>query len=184
MTPGLNRAVPKEFKGKGPQDTALKLLNIPGGPAAEALKYTAERALGKDTFTGGPVRTMNPLGEAMRITDIFAPSPSKVARLTDRLTQGDITGSHKDPAEGDERTRRRAATIVNAIFGLNTNAEGKLATKQEITRRFFELQDYIDVRNKDLPDGDPRRVPSIQELRDAGVIPPAASRRQGYGGGY
>jgi hypothetical protein len=190
MVPVANRFVPGEFKGKGPEETALKLLNIPGGPVAEAAKYVAERALGKDTFTGGDVRKMNPLGEGLRITDIFAPSPSKVTRLTDKLTQGDVTGKHTTPAEGDERTRRRSAAVINAIFGLNTNAVGPQATEAEITRRFYELADYIDVRNKDLPatlkDGvtpNPKRVPTIEELRDAGILP-SGKRSDPYGSAY
>jgi hypothetical protein len=183
MTPVLNRFVPGEFKGKGPEETALKLLNIPGGPVAEALKYTAERALGKDTFTGAPVKTMNPLGETLRLTDIFAPSPSKVARLGDKVSQGDVLGTHKDPVQGDERTRRRQAAVINALFGLNTNAVGPEATEAEVTRRFYELKDYLDVRNKFLEPGEKGYIPTIEELREEGIIPELPSKSKG-GGGY
>jgi hypothetical protein len=169
-TPGLQHVVPDAVRNpEGGAGVARDFLNLPGGPVAQAFRVAAGHAFDVDTFTGGPARRKGSMDKLLEFTDIFAVSPSKFARTVDKLG---LNGASPKDFSPTELAMRRKAAVINLFLGLNASEVGTASSKQESRSRYYQqIRDYIDQHNRGLPDGDPRRIPTLEELQLAGKVP-------------
>jgi hypothetical protein len=148
--PGMDRLLPE---ADDPRDGFRAFANLPGGAGIEFLKLMIEEALNEDLFTGAPVDQRNflvALGEAA--LPLSAKANSLIADLT----------SQTDNLEGN-RVRVR---IIKNLLGLNLTVVDPRRQRAEIFRQLDVLELAIDNAKAQGID-----VPTVTELRDAGLIP-------------
>lgn len=177
-TPGLNRLVPQAMKNpEGKKGALRELLNIPGGPVPEAIGVAAEHAFDVNTFTGGDKPRQDLPDKIIEALGIIAPSPSKVNRTVDNLT----LGKYKD-VEGEERTSRRTASIINLLLGLNAAGVGPVSSEKAFEGQWRSyIEDWIEQQNENLDPEDPEYIPTlaiIQEIMGKN-LPPGGLRKGG-----
>lgn len=189
MAPGIEKIAPDELKDeRGIQGLASDLVELPGGPTAEFAKSVVKYATGKDTFTGADV---NPWKDsvkdrALEVADWFAPAPGKVNSVTEAM----LGGKNRNKAGNDNDAQRRAA-IIKMVLGLNTTAYDDKTTTSTNIGRFMDLDTALRQYNSGkppLPEDatleevvKAGRVPTLAQLREAGLIPPAPKHRAGNG---
>jgi hypothetical protein len=149
----------KDVEG-GASGVARDIANMPGGPLADLAKMLVEHGTGTDLFTGAPVKT-----------DKKAVVESLVEALGPSVSKGKNLAAAKETLLGDATPKERAR-FINAFVGAAMTVVDEDATKSAQTRARFELEDVIaDLKAKG------RKVPTITELRDAGVVPDPDGRR-------
>jgi hypothetical protein len=175
-TPGLTRLVPDAMKNPEGKEGALReLLNIPGGPVPEAIGVAAEHAFDINTFTGGDKPRQDLPDKIMEALGIIAPSPSKLNRTVDNLT----LGKYKD-VEGEERTSRRTATLINLLTGLNAAGVGPVSSEKSFEGQWYNyINDWIEKQNEGLDPSDPEYIPTLEIIQEimGKNLPPGGLRR-------
>lgn len=174
--PGLNRIVPEAMKNpEGKKGALRELLNIPGGPVPEAIGVAAEHAFDVNTFTGGDKPRQDLPDKIIEALGIIAPSPSKANRTVDNLT----LGKYKD-VEGEERTSRRTASIINLLLGLNAAGVGPVSSEKAFEGQWRSyIEDWIEQQNENLDPEDPEYIPTlaiIQEIMGKNLPPGGLSK--------
>jgi hypothetical protein len=180
LTPGLGKLLPDAVANpEGGSGIARDLLNLPGGPPAQALRALMGKAYDVDTFTGGYAPRQGAVDKVLAATDIFAVSPSKVARTIDKLG---LNGASMADLTDLQKSQKRNAALVNLFTGLNASPVNDSTTKQEEKNRWYQqIKDYTDKHNRGLAADDPRRILTLDELELLGRIPPSTSGRGGLG---
>lgn len=180
LTPGLGKLLPDAVANpEGGSGIARDLLNLPGGPPAQALRALTGKAYDVDTFTGGYAPRQGAMDKVLAATDIFAVSPSKIARTIDKLG---LNGASMADLTDLQKSQKRNAALVNLFTGLNASPVNDSTTKQEEKNRWYQaIKDYTDKHNRGLAADDPRRILTLDELELLGRIPPSTSGRGGLG---
>jgi hypothetical protein len=96
LIPGVRSAIPESYRATDKGDAAGAVLQVPGGPSAELLKYAAKKATGRDVFTGAP------------------PSDSELMQIAKALTPA--AGRSKSAISGPAK-----ASILRAITGIRVS---------------------------------------------------------------
>jgi hypothetical protein len=148
--PGMDRILPE---ADDPTDGFRALVNLPGGAGIEYAKVMVEEALNEDLFTGAPVDQRNLL---RTLAGASVPLTDKGMSLWE-----DITTDSAD-LEGN-RIRVR---ILKSIFGVNLTVVDPRRQRAEMFRELELLDLAIDNAKAQGID-----VPTVTELRDAGLIP-------------
>ena len=180
VTPGVERLISDDLKPRGGSwSTKAKMIagsvigQTSGGPA-EALNQLFEYATGADTFTGQQFVT--PQGKTVMtkpdalwaLTSVLAPGVGK--------TKNQLTGLVNKDKYADRPTSYTRAMLVRMTIGLGVTPQDERTEKGEAWRRYSEAQEAI---AEAFPDG----LPTIEELREAGIVPESPTRRRRIGSG-
>ncbi len=151
--PGTREFMPESLRPEeGFSEVAREFLNVPSGGPVEALKFLAQESMREELFSGRPIKDQSASAVADRLTGSLIPLWTKGMSTVGKLTDED----------------KRRAAIITALTGLRV-----LEVTPEV--QLSEQYRQLDLLNQALEQAkaDGLDVPTIQELRDAGIIPEA-----------
>lgn len=171
LVPGLRELLPESLRHEdGAAGVARGVLNVPSGGPVELVKFLAEQTTGQSLFTGAPLQD-DKATTVRRLASILTPLYAKEERLLKAA---------KDVADGGDTADASRVKLLNALLGLSTTTVDEKATKASQTRANFAIQDALTkLKEKGV------NVPTVDELREAGIMPEnaASPRRSGGSGG-
>jgi hypothetical protein len=140
----------------GAKEAASSVVQQFGGAPVELAKFGVETATGKDLFTGADVKT-DDASTLNRLAQALSPAYTKTGGLIKAGTSGD--------------SNEIRAKLIAGLSGLSTMNLTDKRSDGEVYRRTAVVQDAI---NQLKASG--TEVPTITELRKAGVVPPAPKK--------
>lgn len=152
--PGVREVLPDKLRNEGGvAGTFRSLLNVPSGGVIEPIKAAVELTTGKSLFTGGKI------GKATGKSTFIALSKAIMPLY------GKEEAARKTVFNLDGRDQARAR-LLTSILGLHVTVLDDKAREGEFNRILGVATDSVDKLKADGV-----KVPTITELRDAGIIP-------------
>lgn len=138
----------------GFKEAALGLIGVPQGGPVELGKYIVEQGTGKNLFTGADIKKGGN-STVLRLAEALLPVATKA--LKTKKVVFDL--------DGKDQQRIR---LLNTLMGLHVTPLDDTTASVEQSHRLAEAQDAIARLEDEGVD-----VPTIADLRLAGIIPPA-----------
>lgn len=171
-TPGVQNVLPKDMQKQTAGDIVGSFFNMTGGPIPEAIKFGVGERTGVDMFTGAPIKDKDEnrrVGIGLKIAQIFNPAITPTLRLYGvESVFGQKTGS-----KVSDTARQR---FIESLTGVQSTRVTDQMSYKQFTYEVAKLkEDIIALREAGVD------VPTMQELRDADIVPDYRSSRRSSG---
>ena len=169
-TPGVQNLMPEGSKNQSAADILGSIINTTGGPIPEAIKFAFDEHSGVDSFTGAPLKDAEGhrrVSIGLKIAQIFNPAITPTLRL---YGVESVFGQRTGGAVSDTKRQR----FIEALTGVQSTRVTDQMSYKQFKYEIKQLEDAMDALKKSGV-----AVPTMQELRDNGIVPDYRSSSSG-----